>query len=712
MNERAFVIGVLAVFAAMAAAVALRSYAEAAFLHQYGARWLPYLLVSQAVAFAAGATLYDVATARASLPWVDTALTVGLTGAALAAPALVARGGSWPFAVALVVISISQVVGLAVWNAICASVGGRDARRGLPRAGAAATAGGAVAGLGAGLLIPRLGADVVPYVAGGLAAAVPVLVALLRRELGRGGAPGAATPAGQSASAISDDHRRVLRWLAAAAVLEAAVATSIEFSFGASMKARYHGADLATAVALFYGGTNALLLLLQITLVPRLLVTQRQPFTVSVHPITVVVGLGGLLALPGFAVLAVLRTVEHVLRAATSRTGQEISLSPLPPVARARWKVLLRGAATPLGAALASAALIAAGAAALAEPRAVAAVTAAVGLIWLGAARGSARAFVAVLAAPLGMKRVAQARRAEGLDLEQLHRLVTAAGADDPQVARLARAELTRVGGGADEITAHLDHDEPRVRAALYALAARRPSLQARAELRAAAAIEDDDDALPAAIEALAAHGDGEAIARLGERATLDPAAARAVRARPGPGRPRRRRRRPRRVRRAGRHRRRVGGAAGLRPRRRHRRGRRRRRDRPRPRRRRRGPPPGPARRAAAGRPAAIRALLDGLVVDDADAHGAIAGLGVDDAAHLGAPHRPARRRRSRSRRRRAGPRRAGAGADRRHRRDAPCSSGSPPTSATPRSARPRCAAWSAPPAPATPRPRRWRPRR
>ncbi|MEZ4400752.1 MAG: hypothetical protein R3B06_12075 [Kofleriaceae bacterium] len=53
MNRPAFLLGVLAVFAANVAAVALRAFAEAAFLGAYGPGELPLYLVSQAAAFAA-----------------------------------------------------------------------------------------------------------------------------------------------------------------------------------------------------------------------------------------------------------------------------------------------------------------------------------------------------------------------------------------------------------------------------------------------------------------------------------------------------------------------------------------------------------------------------------------------------------------------------------------------------------------------------------
>jgi hypothetical protein len=459
-------------------------------------------------------------------------LGVALAAAAAAAPSLVARGGIWPFVVALAVTAISSVVNLALWNAVAASVAGRDARRWLPRAGACVTAGGAVAGLGAALIIRRAGPEVVPWIAAGLAAALVVVGALQERALAAGGAPGATAPPGTSATAMTGDHRNLLRWLWVAALLEAVVATAIEFRFFTSLRATYQGDDRVVAISLFLGGTNLLLLLLQATVVPRLLVTQNLPFTASVHPVVIGLGVAGLAAAPGFALLATVRTAENVLRAATSRTGQEIALSALPPVPRARWKVLLRGAATPVGAAIGGGALVLAGSAALTRPELVAGAALVVTILWLVAARIAARHFLAALAAPLGMKGVAlSAKERTGLDLDTLHRLVDAAGATDARAAALAHAALVRHGGRADEIVGHLDHEDPAVRRALYELAARRPSAAARAELRTAAEIEDDGGARAAAVKALAAHGDAEGVAAASGQAELDVEVRRAMRA-------------------------------------------------------------------------------------------------------------------------------------------------------------------------------------
>ncbi|MBE7454980.1 MAG: PQQ-like beta-propeller repeat protein, partial [Kofleriaceae bacterium] len=329
-----------------------------------------------------------------------------------------------------------------------------------------------------------------------------------QRALAAGGAPGATAPPGTSATAMGADQRGRVRWLVAAAVLEAAVATALDFRFGAAMKARFTGDDLVTAVSLFYGGSHLLLLALQVTLVPRLLTSRALPVTVSIHPLAAAVGAGALALVPGFGAIAFVRTGEWVLRAATSRTGQELSLSALPPVPRARWKVLLRGAATPLGAALAGGVLYLTSARAVTEPVAFAAILAGVILVWLVVVRRAARSFLAAMAAPLGMRGVAlRGRQHTAFDLDAWIRLVAATGLPEPRAAELARAAMARSGGAADEITPYLADEDPAVRRALYELAARRPRPAAVRELHVAAQIEDDPEALAAALDALAADG-------------------------------------------------------------------------------------------------------------------------------------------------------------------------------------------------------------
>lgn len=528
MNRAAFRYGLVMIFAINVASIALRAYAEAAFLSAYGAGWIPVLLVGQAVAFALGTLAYDAAIGRASSAAVDVAVGAAMIGAAAVAPTLIAQGGPWPFVTALTIITLGSVANVALWNTVAASVGGRDARRMLPRAGAAITAGGAVAGFAAAAVTGALGAAAVPRLGAALALAGVGAAIAAQRALGRGGAPGMAAPPGVTTT-LSRDHRALVAWLAVAAIAEAAVATALEFRFGAALKARFDGDALASAVSLFHGGTHAIQLVLQVLVIPRLLTSQRQPVTVAIHPILTALGTLALVVAPGLAALAALRTGEKVLRSATARTGQEVSLSALPPRPRARWKVLLRGLFAPLGAAAGALILVGIGTDVLFHPvRFAAAVTlGSLALLW--AARRAARSFLAALAAPLGMRAVALAGADdERLDRAALGRLVDASGGER---GALAQAVLHRTAGAADEVVAHLAHDDPAVRAALFRLAARRPHPDAATELRAAVEIEDDTEARAAGLAALAAHRVKDAIAPLDPDAVVDAAVARAIRA-------------------------------------------------------------------------------------------------------------------------------------------------------------------------------------
>ncbi len=538
MNKRAYGIGVVYVLLTMAAAVVVRSYAEAAFLNHYGVKYLPHFLIASALAFGAAATAYDLMSRRISQQVLDGTLIVLEAAACVVAPVAFARGGGALFAAALALIGLSSVANLAAWNGVAATVMGRTARRSPPRAGAAVTLGGVIAGFGSRWLIGSVGVELLPRVALGVTAGMLACAILLGRALRSGipapaPAPGpgpaaAAAPApspspspsppASPASGLAGDARRMVFFLACAALAEAIVSGFIEFHFTSTLKARYPKGEVARVIATFYGATSAGLLVLQILAVPRILVTRSMPFTASVHPAALLGGVGALLTWPGFALLAGVRTADGVLRAATSRTTQELSLGLLGPADRPRWKLLLRGVVTPLGGALAGTALIALPALRM-TPRALLGVELGVALLWLFAVRTAARAFVATLAAPLGMKQVALADSVQRvpLRLDQLLALIERTGDDDATAAAVARALVTRSGARADELGEHLTHEDPRVRAGLLTLAARHPHPAATPELRALLAVEGDDAALIALLRALAVHADSSAELRARE---------------------------------------------------------------------------------------------------------------------------------------------------------------------------------------------------
>ncbi len=538
MNRRAFVLGAVMVLLGSFVAIALRSFAEAAFLGAYGPEQMPWLLIANASGFAVATLGYDYLTRIARAGVVDLFLLGTLAVAAGVAPSLL-QAGAPPIVLVVTLAATSQVAGLALWNRVCAAVAGRDARRFLPRAGAAVTLGGAIAGLGAAVLIPRVGLAAIPYA--GAAVTLIALGVCIRQEraLVAGGAPGGApggpgmakAVAAPSAPAVllSGVQRSLVTAMIAVALLEGVVTTVIDLQFITSVKGHYTGQDVAVALSLFYGGTNAILFVLQSAAVPHVLVTRAMTFTAAVHPVIVVASYAGFAAAPGFLSIAGTRTADQVLKFATSRTSQELELSALPPAPRARWKVLLRGAIGPAGIAAAALTLRAIGPSALRSPATLALVAIGIALVWAIAARFAARRFQTALAAPLGIRQIERddPRR---IDLETLERWTRAAGVDDPHQAGLARAALSRARIDANDLADHLGHDDAAVRAAMFDQLARAPSPALRGELRAAIGIEDDDRALVFGIKALAIAGDDAGITRGKARAGLSREVDHAVR--------------------------------------------------------------------------------------------------------------------------------------------------------------------------------------
>ena len=526
MNQRAFRLGVVMILLASLVAVALRSYAEATFLKAYGPAQMPWLLIATAAGFAVATLGYDALTRFAHPGLIDVGLLILLGGIAAASPALL-EANVPAAAIVVGLTAAAQVSSLALWNRVAAAVAGRDARRMLPRAGAAVTLGGAIAGLGAGIVIPRTGLPFVPHACAAVTVIVLAVCVAQERALVAAGAPGGvpggpgmprATATAAPVVTLSQVQRALLAAMITVALLEAIVTTVIDLQFLANVKTRY--ADhLAVALALFYGGTNAILFVLQITAVPRILVTRSLPFTAAIHPALVILSYLGFAASPGFVGIAGTRTADQVLRLATSRTSQELALSALPPGPRARWKVLLRGLIYPASAAATAYVLLLLGPAILREPAKVAGVAIAVAAVWAIAARTAATRFQRALAAPLGIQQV---RREDPtrIDLETLERWTHAAGADTAGAA-LARAALHRARVDPSDLADHLRHDDAEVRAAMFEQLARTPVPALRAELRAAIAIEDDDRALGLGIKALTLAGDDSGITRGKERAGL-----------------------------------------------------------------------------------------------------------------------------------------------------------------------------------------------
>ncbi|MEZ4367011.1 MAG: cyclic nucleotide-binding domain-containing protein [Kofleriaceae bacterium] len=537
MNRAGYRLGVVMVSLAMTAAVLLRSFADGAFLEAFGAAWLPHLVIAHAGALAMLTLGYDaLSRRRAAAAALDRALPLTLLAVAALAPVAVREGGAALVVTVLATTAVSAVTQLALWNSLALSLAGRDARRGLPRAGAAVTAGAMVAGLGARPLIGAAGLTALPALAAMLALAVTVVFAAQRRALARGGMPGAG-PAGRGRRATAGAHRRPPphRDLARGGRgARAIVGSLVEVAFGAGLKA-----SLAAAEA-----DHRPRLVLRGHLGGAAGAAGARGAAPAGHPVAVVHGVEP----PGAAhprprrlrpgaealvTVALLRSGDSLLRAATCLAPPRPGAHAVgaAPGDRARWKVLLRGGATPVGAALAGTVMVVTGSSPWSHPHAFAAVGAAVAAVWLVAVRRSAGAFVSALARPLGVAAGAASGRrvAAGADLDERRQLVLACGDDDRATAALARARLRRDGVAPAELVGLLDHDRAEVRRALYRLVAGADAADVERELAVAVTIEDDDEALAAGVGALARLGSDAGLERGRSRAPLSTEVAAAV---------------------------------------------------------------------------------------------------------------------------------------------------------------------------------------
>jgi hypothetical protein len=516
VNRGAYVAGVIAVLASMAAVVFLRAYADAAFLAAWGARGLPWLLAATTLGFVSATATYNALSRRVPGALLDGVLGLVLLGAVIAAPGVFATGRVALFAWAILLASLASLLSLAAWNAVAGTVRGRAARTALPRAGAAATAGAMGAGFLGVWIVHAAGSRVLPAVILGFAALSVCARAEIARRLHAQPVPVVARP--RRASPLGAETRALVIALALCALLEAATGAVAEYSFKAELAHRFERDAIAAWLSLFFGLSNACVLVLQMLVVPRVLAARSLTFTFSFQPWAMLVAFTGMLVLPGYAAATVARLLDQILKFSLSRGSQEVALAPLAPAEQARSKVLLRGGATQVGAAAVALSLIPVPDLALRAPWIVAGAGFVLAGGWVWAIRRAAHAYLVALGATLGVRRLPSSgdrATAAGIDREGLGAIIERIGSGDAQAARFGRAVLARVVTRAAELAPHLGHPRPAVRAALYAeLEEREADHTALPALRAAvvAEAETDGSALAAGLGALGAHDDGAAI--------------------------------------------------------------------------------------------------------------------------------------------------------------------------------------------------------
>lgn len=363
------------------------------------------------VALAYGSLLRRWTGARA-----DAAVIVA-TAVSLAACALVAGGGpASVYTVALVALLFPPLLPLVAFNAVSGCFHARQAKRLLPLVAAASTVGTIFVGAGASALATAFGTRSL-FWAGALLslAAVPLPAVLHRRARALAGESAGAAQRGEDGigllAALRDTARDVrevpvVRVVVMATVLMAAGTTFLDFAFKASLKASYSQDRIAAFLGGFGVVSNGLVLVAQLLLTGRFIERFGVRAALSALPAAVLASGPALLMAPGLASAAAAKGAETVLRYAFSGSVSDLLLTPAPDDVRTRAKVLLKGAAGPVGYAGSAVVLTAFGEAGPSS-LALGSMVVLVGALGLWAALDARRAYTAVLSRAIGEGRLA-----------------------------------------------------------------------------------------------------------------------------------------------------------------------------------------------------------------------------------------------------------------------------------------------------------------
>jgi hypothetical protein len=531
MIRPAVILALAAAFLSMGLVFVAKTFADAVFLAEFGVTYVPHFYVAQAAGLILSSAGYGAALRRGPAAPLDLAILLAFAASAGFGPVAVRTGGAAVFGLALALTVLSTLASLAVWNAATAIVSGRRSRWFLPRAGAAATAGAVVGGFGSSAVVGALTIDALgPVIAGMAIVMVVIRVSLVRRSSEwRARMPEARTRAlaerkRRQARARTEGgprapHRRLVTILAMATIVEAFLTAFVDFGFKAEVTAEFTDPDaIGLFFALFYGVSNALLLVLQLFASSRLLATRSLRFSLSLEPAALLLAAIAWAIFPVLAIGAMARGLESVMKFGVARPAQEVALTPLSEVERKRWKVLLRGVYNQGGGAAAGLLLVAIAPLLGVHTSVLAIATAITALTWLVLQQLASDRYVDTLGSALGLRKLSlRDQREEGafIDRDGMARIVELTGSEDESEARFGRELLVTFAQDGRLLAPHVGKGPPAQREALYRILAARPHKSCAAALRAAMAGETaTDGAAAACLDALAAYGDTSQIER------------------------------------------------------------------------------------------------------------------------------------------------------------------------------------------------------
>jgi hypothetical protein len=338
------------------AQVASKTARDALFLGSFGAHALPAVMTAAAV-LSLGTVLLGASLARRMRMSTLLPRALGVNAAAFAVE--LALGHVYPRATAVMlylhVAALGALLVSGLWTLATVRFDPHLARRVIGQVATGATLGGALGGVGADAIHRLLGTDGLLTV---LLAASVFAAVLVSRVGGPAGAP----PRREVRVSARADVLREAPYLGSVAWLGVAIAASqalLDFGFKEQVAAAF---DDTEGMIRFFGwyhtGVGLLTFALQWAVGSRLL--ERYGFVVPLAALPAFVALGGVgcVLVPVLGSMVILRGGETILANGVYHTGYEVLFTPLRDAVKRPAKLLVDVAATRLGDALGSAALL------------------------------------------------------------------------------------------------------------------------------------------------------------------------------------------------------------------------------------------------------------------------------------------------------------------------------------------------------------------
>lgn len=338
-------------FLAVALAILLRTWSDAAFLSAFDVDRLPIFFIASAVVFVPATFGYAWLVRQAPPAPLNTALMVLFASGALGASTWQPAGGKGLFGVVLLFAVVSPLVNVICWNSILDRLDSRQGKRLIPVIGGMSTLGAILAGVGAGELSARHGADSLLWACVALLTLMAPLPALITSGVtGPGGSGEHKAPTDSFQQGLAALGRNRLLVMTAATVFLMAIATNVvDFVFKARLQEAYDKDAMGVFLGRFHGATNLAVLAVQFFIVPRALKRMGVALAAAVHPAVVLLGAGATLAFPGLLGAVALRFGDTLLKFTFGADTHQMLLTAAPPDDRRQAKVLIKGVVYPLG---------------------------------------------------------------------------------------------------------------------------------------------------------------------------------------------------------------------------------------------------------------------------------------------------------------------------------------------------------------------------